>query len=264
VPVEELHVIRHGEGLPLRFVLVHGLASNARMWDGVGLALAELGHGSVAVDLRGHGASPKPNDGYDFDSVVGDLLPLLPTDSRPVVAGQSYGGNVVVHLAATHPERVAGIACVDGGAIELQRTFPVLDDCIAALRPPYERFVGTPLADYERFLRATHTDWPETGIRGALACQDVDGDGRIRVFLTWERHRQIIEAMWNQRVSTLWPAIEVPVLFVMASERMRPGVDEAIGALRHGRAHWFDGAHHDVHAQKPVEVAALLAGMLAS
>lgn len=258
----ELHAIRHGDGLPARFVLVHGLASNARMWDGVGLALAELGHGSVAVDLRGHGGSPKPDDGYDFDSVVSDLLPLL--EDRPVVAGQSYGGNVVVHLAATHPELVAGIACVDGGAIELQRTFPVLDDCIAALRPPYERFVGTPAADYERFLRASCTDWPETGIQGALACQDVDDEGRIRVFLTWERHRQIIEAMWHQRVSTVWPSIDVPVQFVMASERMRPGVDEALAALPSGRAHWFEGAHHDVHAQKPVEVAALLAGMLSS
>ncbi|MEN3273872.1 MAG: esterase [Actinomycetota bacterium] len=263
-----LHTIRHGDGLPVRFVLVHGLASNARMWDGVGLALAELGHGSIAVDLRGHGGSPKPDDGYDFDSVVGDLLPLLRSgrvlEDRPVVAGQSYGGNVVVHLAATHPELVAGIACVDGGAIELQRTFPVLDDCIAALRPPYERFVGTPAADYERFLRATHTDWPETGIQGALACHQVDTDGRIQVFLTWERHRQIIEAMWHQRVSALWPTIEVPVQFVMASDRMKSAVDEAVAALPHGRAHWFDGAHHDVHAQKPVEVAALLAAMVSS
>jgi len=257
-----LHTIRHGDGLPVRFVLVHGLASNARMWDGVGLALAELGHGSMAVDLRGHGGSPKPDDGYDFDSVVGDLLGVL--EDRPVVAGQSYGGNVVVHLAATHPELVSGIVCVDGGAIELQHTFPVLDDCIAALRPPYERFVGTPAADYERFLRATHVDWPETGIQGALACHQVDDEGRIQVFLTWERHRQIIEAMWNQRVSTLWPTIEVPVLFVMASDRMRSNVEAAVDALRDGRAHWFDGAHHDVHAQKPVEVAALLAGMLSS
>jgi pimeloyl-ACP methyl ester carboxylesterase len=257
-----LHAIRHGDGLPVRFVLVHGLASNARMWDGVGLALAELGFGSIAVDLRGHGESPKPDVGYDFDSVVGDLLPLL--HDRPLVAGQSYGGNVVVHLAATHPELVAGIACVDGGAIELQRTFPVLEDCIAALRPPYERFVGMPAADYERFLRATHADWPETGVQGALACHRVDADGRIQVFLTWDRHRQIIEAMWHQRVSTLWPTIEVPVQFVMASERMKPAVDEAVAALPHGRAHWFEGADHDVHAQKPVEVAALLAGMLSS
>jgi pimeloyl-ACP methyl ester carboxylesterase len=45
---------------------------------------------------------------------------------------------------------------------------------------------------------------------------------------------------------------------------MRPGVDEALAALPDGRAHWFAGAHHDVHAQKPAEVAELLVGMLPS
>ena len=50
------------------FVLVHGLASNARLWDGVGDRLAELGHASIAVDQRGHGESSKPDTGYDFAS----------------------------------------------------------------------------------------------------------------------------------------------------------------------------------------------------
>ncbi len=34
---------------------------------------------------------------------------------RPVVAGQSWGGNVVLELAARRPELVRGIVCVDGG-----------------------------------------------------------------------------------------------------------------------------------------------------
>ena len=43
------------------FVLVHGLASNARMWDGVACELADRGHLAVTVDLRGHGRSAKPD-----------------------------------------------------------------------------------------------------------------------------------------------------------------------------------------------------------
>src|SRR5688500_3830906 len=98
-----LRTIEHGPS-PASFLLVHGLASAARLWDGVGAALAARDLGSVAVDLRGHGESPKPDEGYDFPTVVGDLVPLL--DDRPVAVGQSYGGNVVVELAATHPDRV--------------------------------------------------------------------------------------------------------------------------------------------------------------
>ena len=44
-----------GDGPP--FLLVHGLASNARMWDGVAMALVARGLAAITVDLRGHGRS---------------------------------------------------------------------------------------------------------------------------------------------------------------------------------------------------------------
>jgi pimeloyl-ACP methyl ester carboxylesterase len=255
----QLHTIRYGDG-PVRFVLVHGLASNARMWDGVGASLADRGIGSMSVDLRGHGQSPKPDDGYDFDSVVADLVPLL--QDRPVVAGQSYGGNVVVALAARHPELVRGIACVDGGAIDMRQRFATKAEAVEAMKPPYEQFVGMLRTDEEAYFRRAHADWPETGIQGALACHAVDDDGRIQSILTWPRHKQIVEAMWDEPPTELFPKIEVPVLFLVASERMRPGVDAAVQSLPNGRAIWFEGAHHDVHAQRPVEVADALVTML--
>lgn len=232
------------------------------MWAGVGEALAARGIGSVAVDLRGHGESPKPDDGYDFDSVVADLVPVLEACERPpVLAGQSYGGNVVVELAARHPELVRAVACVDGGAIDLRERFPRLEDAVEALRPPYERFEGTPPEVMEARLRASMPDGPETWIRGAMACFEVV-DGGIRSRLAWSRHRQIIEAMWHDPPTELHPKIETPVLFLMASERMRSGVNRALDALPDGRVVWFEGAHHDVHAQRPAEVAGHLIGML--
>jgi pimeloyl-ACP methyl ester carboxylesterase len=251
----DLHTIRHGDG-PVDFVLVHGLASNARMWDGVGAELAARGHGSIAVDLRGHGRSPKPDDGYDFATVVADLVPLL-TD-RPVVAGQSYGGNVVVHLAARHPELVRAIACVDGGAIDHHHRFPTMVDAVEAMKPPYHLFDGALLADMEARFRATHADWPEAGIRGALANFDVDDEGRVHPILPWSRHRQIVEAMWQEPTTELFPQIEVPVLFLTATERMRAAVEAAVERLPNGKAIWFEGAEHDVHAQRPAEVAEAL------
>ena len=254
----ELSSIRYGDA-PVQLILVHGLASNARLWDGVGHELARRGLGALAVDLRGHGQSPKPDDGYDFDSVVGDLLPFL--DDAPLVVGQSYGGNVVIHLAARHPDAARGVVCVDGGAIDLRARFPRLDDAVEAMKPPYERFEGTPPDVMEARLRDSMPGAPETWIQGAMACFDVV-DGGVRSRLTWSRHRQIVEAMWHEPTSELFPKVEVPVLFLMASERMRDGVDAALDALPDGRAVWFDGAHHDVHAQRPAEVAEHLIGML--
>ena len=92
------------------FLLVHGLASNARMWDGVAEALVAMGHPVVTVDLRGHGRSSKPDDGYDVPRVADDLATLIARLDldRPIAAGQSWGGNVVLELAARHPAAVRG------------------------------------------------------------------------------------------------------------------------------------------------------------
>ncbi len=153
---------------PPPFLLVHGLASNARMWDGVAEALAAMGHSVAAVDLRGHGRSSKPDAGYDVPTVADDLATLIERMGlvRPIAAGQSWGGNVVLELASRHPHAVRAIALVDGGWIELSEGFPKLADCLAALAPP--RLAGRPLKEVEGWIRSAHADWPESGIRGTL------------------------------------------------------------------------------------------------
>ena len=94
-------------------VLVHGLASNAMLWEGAAFALSALGHLVTAVDLRGHGLSEKPVTGYDMQTVTQDLAGLLREIQRdgfvnPVVCGQSWGGNVVIELAHKYAELVDG------------------------------------------------------------------------------------------------------------------------------------------------------------
>ena len=54
----QLRIVRWGDTHTLSaapLVLVHGLASNAMLWEGAAQAFVALGHPVVAVDLRGHG-----------------------------------------------------------------------------------------------------------------------------------------------------------------------------------------------------------------
>lgn len=248
------------------FLLVHGLASNARMWDGVAAYLAAQGHAVAAVDQRGHGLSDKPDTGYDFATVAADLAAVIDAlgFDRPVVAGQSWGGNVVLELAARHGEQVRGIACVDGGWIDLSR-FANWEECERAMAPP--RTAGMPLAQLVSGMRGRHPDWPETGIQGALACFEVRSDDTVAPWLTYERHLLILRALWEHRPKEVYPLVESPVLLLPCgdgtawTERKRAEVAVAEGALAKVRTHWFD-AHHDVHAQYPDKVAAVLTGCL--
>src|SRR5262245_4333754 len=135
----ELHVeVRVGERAKAPFVLVHGLASNARLWDGVAENLHAAGHPVVAIDQRGHGRSDAPDLGYDLDTAMADLHTLIETLEldRPVLAGQSWGGTVVLEAGWRRPEAVRGIACVDGGVVDISQAYPVWEDCLAALTPP--------------------------------------------------------------------------------------------------------------------------------
>jgi pimeloyl-ACP methyl ester carboxylesterase len=249
-------------GVP--FLLVHGLASNARTWDGVALRLHELGHAVASVDLRGHGSSAKPDDGYDFATLAADLLAVLDHLgwSRAAVAGQSTGGNLALEAAATAPARVACVAGVDGGFIELRARWPEWEDCAEALAPP--DLAGTPRARLAAAMRVAHPDWSRDGIEATLANLETLPDGTVRAWLTRARHLRILRALWEHAPSEIIRDVAVPVLFVPAdsgdewSRSKRAEVERVSAAGHDVRVDWFAPADHDVHVQHPSRVADLL------
>lgn len=254
---------RRDAGAP-SFLLVHGLASNARMWDGVAAALVEAGHPTYTVDLRGHGRSSKPDGPYDVPTVADDLAAMIEGlgVEPPVVAGQSWGGNVVLDLAARHPGLVRGIACVDGGWLEPSRDFADWDACRAALSPP--RLAGRRLDEIEGYIRSAHPDWPESGIRGVLGNFEIRPDGTIAPWLTFDRHIEVLRGLWEHHPAERYASLTAPVLLVPVgggeddrTRRRHRQVDEAATEIPNARVRWFNG-DHDIHAQQPRELSGVL------
>ena len=70
---------------------------------------------TVAVDLRGHGASDAPIQDYDPAGYADDLLWLCDRLSlkRPIVVGHSMGGNIALRLAVLAPNSIKAIAMID-------------------------------------------------------------------------------------------------------------------------------------------------------
>ncbi len=246
------------------FLLVHGLASNARTWDGVAARLVANGHPVVTVDLRGHGRSSKPDGPYDVATVADDLAALIEALEleSPIVAGQSWGGNVVVELAARHPAAVRGIVCVDGGWLEPSREFLDWDACRAALAPP--RLAGRPFSEIEGYVRSAHPDWPETGIRGTLANFEVRADGTVAPWLTFDHHIAVLRGLWEHHPSERFPDLAVPVLLAPVdggdadwTQRKRRDVEAATAMIPDVRVRWFVG-DHDIHAQHPDELSSVM------
>ena len=263
-----LRAVRWGEpathsGKPI--VLVHGLASNAMLWEGAALALVKLGHPVIAVDLRGHGLSDKPEDGYDMSSVTDDLAGLLTAIASrgfamPVVCGQSWGGNVVIELAHKYSSLISGVVPVDGGFLELQNHFADWDSCAVALRPP--NLIGTPAKQMRAYMKSAHPDWPQTGIDGAMANMEHLPDGTIKPWLTLERHMLVLHGLWEHKPTAIYNDITVPVMFVPAegpggvfAETKRSAIEHALQLVPNVRVEWFSPADHDLHAQHPSRFA---------
>jgi pimeloyl-ACP methyl ester carboxylesterase len=249
-------------------LLVHGLASNALLWDGVAARLADHGHPVVAVDQRGHGQSSKPDTGYDFATLTDDLIAVLERFDwlgfrRPFAAGQSWGANVVLELAARHPDATSGVALVDGGTMELSARFADWPTCEAALAPP--RLAGTSAVEFERMLRSYHPDWPESGIAGTLANVEVFEDGTIRPWLSRSHHMIILRQLWEHHPLSRYGLVKVPALILAAedpsNQRWIAGKrEEVAGAgaiLERSSTRWIPG-DHDLHAQHPDLVAQLI------
>jgi pimeloyl-ACP methyl ester carboxylesterase len=246
------------------FLLVHGLASNARLWDYTALELARLGHLVSAVDLRGHGESDKPDHGYDFPTLTSDIVKVsssLALD-RPILAGQSLGANLVLETAWLHPEISRGIVCVDGGTIELSRTFPDWEDAATVLSPP--PLAGTKRDVIVKMMREGHRNWPESGIESSMANFAVEADGTVAPKLSRENHMKILRGLWEHKPSTRFATLEVPALLVFAGAHGSGPFDKLESARRAEetipkvRVVWFEDADHDIHAQYPVELADLL------
>ena len=269
-----LHVRDHapddpGDGPPL--LLVHGLASNARLWDGLADELVAAGHRAVAVDQRGHGHSEQAADGPDPDGVLRDLVDVCDTLGlvRPVAVGQSWGGNVVLELAADHGGRLRSVACIDGGHIDLVTRF---DGDHAAMREALEPppFDDVTLEEVTARMAAVTADWPDQASAGQLANLVVRPDGTVEPALRRPEHHAILEAMWSRSPLETAARVEVPVLLLPATGAATPGeeetgpVDALAARLRHCTVHWATGAHHDVHAQRPDEVARVLLDALAT
>jgi pimeloyl-ACP methyl ester carboxylesterase len=263
---------RHWGGSGPAVLLLHGLASNARIWDGVGPRLVGAGLRVVALDLRGHGASDQPGSGYDFATVGRDLAAALGGLGleRPVLVGHSWGANVALQFAADRPGAVAGLVLVDGALLGVaERTGATREEVRRRLAPP--RF-AVPLADW--LARAGRFDsggstgqpWVRDYLRAGV---EVDDRGVARSRFRFDNHLQVVDALYDQRPAALYPLVDCPVLLCPAADpadgdehaaaAKRDAVGRALQLLPSAHVTWYEDTMHDIPLQRPAELAADLA-----
>ena len=99
-----------GEGRPV--VLLHPVGLDRRCWADVAGLLPD--RRVVAVDLRGHGESPRVPRTHDIFDYAADVAALIERlgGGPCAVAGVSFGGMVATALAIGRPEEIMSDAHV--------------------------------------------------------------------------------------------------------------------------------------------------------
>jgi pimeloyl-ACP methyl ester carboxylesterase len=110
------HYWQSGQGPDI--VLVHGLGGNLAGWHLGIVPELQLDYRVLTYDLRGHGRSDAA-PGYTTGDMVQDLEHVLDALNiqKAVFVGHSWGGDIVLHFAQLHPERVSELIVVEGALL---------------------------------------------------------------------------------------------------------------------------------------------------
>lgn len=231
----DLAVLEAGAGgRPL--LLLHGFAGAKEDFGWHVDDLAAEGWHVVAPDLRGHGASAKPDDGHTFEHLQEDVLALADALGweRFAVLGHSMGGVVAQHLALTAPERLSALVLMDTTTgqppvdPELMRLAIAIarDEGMDALLRAMKELGGpldTPAATR---LKEQIEGWEEQSDRKLLACSPA-------------MYAQLLEAWFELPDRDLRP-VTVPTLVVVGEQ------DEPFLAASHEMARTIEGARIEV------------------
>jgi len=121
----DLHYKVCGTG-PVTLVCLHGWGGSSDSWTGLVPQLDASRYRILCPDLRGHGQSGCPPDGYAWESFARDVMALADHEQAAhfIPIGFSMGGKLASYLVARHAQRIPAqilVAPVGPGTVPISR-----------------------------------------------------------------------------------------------------------------------------------------------
>ncbi len=157
-----LNVKTWGDPEATAVVLMHGWMGTSHSWRKLAPLLA--GDRFVIVpDMRGHGASDKPAEGYDAVALAADIQGLLDHygKDRAHVVGHDMGALVSLAFAGTYPETTLSMTYLD------------------------EPLVGYNLDDFTVYREETYGGYWHFGFNTAPGLAEILVEGKEQQFVDW-------------------------------------------------------------------------------
>ncbi|MDP9849337.1 alpha/beta fold hydrolase [Streptosporangium lutulentum] len=262
-----LEVQVSGEGPAV--LLVHGYPDTHACWRHQVAALNAAGYRTIAPDLRGFGASDKPDglEGYELAAYAGDLIGILDRldVDRAHLVGHDWGSALAQRVAITTPGRVTGLACLSVGHAAAM---------LSAGWEQREKSWYMMLFQFPGVAERWLSEHDFANMREMLA----EHPGRDEVIERMRDPRALSAALaiYRRGVPPEWlladpadlPPIPVPTMGVWSSGDRFLTEQSMAGTGKHVASTWryerLDGAGHWMQLEAPGEVNDLLLDFLAS
>jgi pimeloyl-ACP methyl ester carboxylesterase len=265
-------------------LLVHGLSATAWIWAPIARRLRQVRR-TVAIDLRGHGLSDAPTQGYRPADLAGDVVAVadgarLLGDAAAagasaaagaagvVLAGHGFGGIVAAWAAVELGASCAGLVLVDGGWEDIRASTGMEpDEFLRGLDEPPEvlRSMNAYLADRRGFDPATWDDDQEKAAREAVTQLPA---GHVVSATRPHALAASVGAMFEYRPLDVLPALAAPITALVAGDDGEAGsraaalADVQAALTSAGRApirvERYPGVGHNLMRYRPAEVTAAL------
>ncbi len=241
-----LNYADNGETAGTPIVFLHGYADSWRSFAGV-IEVLRPGRRAIALDLRGHGDSDKPECGYAMEDFTLDLLlfmDALGLDKANIV-GHSMGSFIAQLFAASYPGRaerlvlISSAPCAAGNAA-LQEIKPYID----SLRDPIDREFA---AGFQAPSNPVPTDFLEM-----IVSESLKVPARV-----WQ---SVLSGLFEVDHRPILRDIAVPVLIAWGNLDQiftRRDQQDLLAGIADSNLKEFD-AGHALHWEKPKEMAEAL------
>lgn len=223
-------------------LLIHGLSNTAWSWAPVARRVRAIRR-VVAMDLRGHGLSDAPTEGYDPGTLAGDVVAaaegsglLADSGDRVVLAGHGFGAIVAAWAAVELGDRCAGLVLVDGGWESLGSASGMeVEEFLRGLDEPPEvmRSMVAFLADREAFDPST---WDADQQRAARATVVETHAGKVVPSTRPHAAEASVRAMFRYDPLVVLAAVTAPIVAVAAADDETGSRARALAAASDARA----------------------------
>ena len=247
-------------------LLLHGWPDSHRLWRHQVPGLTAAGFQAVAPDLRGFGASDRPEEvgAYGLAHTVGDVVGILDHlgIERAHVVGHDWGAAVAWALAALAPHRVDHLVALSVGHPAAFRAagLPQREKSWYMLLFQFEGVAERWLSDHDYANFRSWTRHPDA----AAAIADLSRPGALTASLNWYRANLPPTALVEPALEL--PPVSRPTMGVWSKDDMALVEENVTGSAAHVTADWryerIDGAGHWIPLEAPDELTALLLDFL--